>query len=94
LKNPITGSKNKIAGISMAGAGDLPAPPYLVFVLPGMSGFKKRLDLALDFFRYFYILTQLALFDVKRLCFRLGVYIPKIKNGIAPESETCIFLLQ
>ena len=67
--------------------------PYPLFsILPGMGVKKKIIDLILDFLRYFYIVSQIALFYVKRLCF-ISRCISQ-KNGIATQFETCIFLLQ
>jgi hypothetical protein len=49
--------------------------------------------LALDFYQYFYILTEFALLYVKRLCFMLEVCIPKKENGMALKFEICIFFI-
>jgi hypothetical protein len=51
--------------------------PFLFNIL--FAVFKKNINLALDFYRHFYILTQLALLYVKRLCFILTVCIQKLK---------------
>jgi len=62
--------------------------PFLFNIL--FAVFKKNINLALDFYRHFYILTQLALLYVKRLCFILSGVYPK-KKMVGHQSLKFVF---